>query len=89
MVGIEAVKACDRPKPPLIWLDSDYDYVSDDKENIKAMMRGSKDFIGCDLITDPYCVAGFEADLVIYLGSDSGFLTGCMSRCRGQFVHIE
>jgi hypothetical protein len=32
--------------------------VSDDKENIKAMMKGSKDFIGCDLITDPLCVAG-------------------------------
>mgnify|MGYP001191388403 CR=1 FL=1 len=89
LVGIEAVKACDRPKPPLIWLNSDYDYVSDDKENIKAMMRGSKDFIGCDLITDPFCVAGIEADLVIYLGSDNGTLTGCMSRCRGQFVHIE
>ena len=69
LVGIEAVKACDRPKPPLIWLsDSDYDYVSDDKENIKAWMRGSKDFIGCDVITSPRCVAGFEADLVIYLG---------------------
>ena len=91
LVGIEAVKACDRPKPPLIWLDqSKFDYVSDDKENIKAMMRGSKDFIGCDLITDPYCVAGIEADLVIILGSGMcGALTGCMSRCRGQFVQIK
>ena len=91
LVGIEAVKACDRPKPPLIWLaDSEFDYVSDDKENIKAMMRGSKDFIGCDLITTPECVAGIEADLVIHLGSSGlGTLTGCMSRCRGQFVHIE
>ena len=71
LVGIEAVKACDRPKPPLIWLGSVFDYVSDDKEKIKAMMRGSKDFIGCDLITDPFCVAGIEADLVIFLGSDS------------------
>ena len=68
LVGIEAVKACDRPKPPLIWLNSRYDYVSDDKENIKAWMRGSKDFIGCDVITTPECVAGIEADLVIYLG---------------------
>ena len=68
LVGIEAVKACDRPKPPLIWLNSNYDYVSDDKENIKAWMRGSKDFIGCDVITTPWCVAGIEADLVIYLG---------------------
>ena len=68
LVGIEAVKACDRPKPPLIWLNSNHDYVSDDKENIKAWMRGSKDFIGCDVITDPYSVAGIEADLVIYLG---------------------
>ena len=68
LVGIEAVKACDRPKPPLIWLESLYHYVSDDKENIKAWMRGSKDFIGCDVITNPECVAGIEADLVIYLG---------------------
>ena len=44
-------------------------------------MRGSKDFIGCDLITDFRCVAGIEADLVIYLGSAyDGALTGCMSR---------
>ena len=68
LVGIEAVKACDRPKPPLIWLHSIYEYVSDDKENIKAWMRGSKDFIGCDVITTSECVAGIEADLVIYLG---------------------
>ena len=76
------------PQPPLIWLDSRFDYVSDDKENIKAMMRGSKDFIGCDLITTPRCVAGIEADLVIFLGSGYA-LTGCMSRCRGQFVQIK
>ena len=68
LVGIEAVISCDRPKPPLIWLNSLYVYLSDDKENIKAWMRGSKDFIGCDVITDPWCVAGIEADLVIYLG---------------------
>ena len=89
MVGIEAVKACDRPKPPLIWLNSNYDYVSDDKETIKAIMRGNKDFISCDLITDPLSVAGIEADLVIFLGSATNVLTGCMSRCRGQFVQIE
>ena len=69
LVGIEAVKACDRPKPPLIWFSSIYDYASYDKEKIKAMMKGSKDFIGCDLITTPFCVAGIEADLVIFLGS--------------------
>ena len=91
LVGIEAVKACDRPKPPLIWLrDSRFDYVSDDKENIKAMMRGSKDFIGCDLITDPFCVAGIEADLVIFLGPDDyRVMSDFMSRCQGQFVQIE
>lgn len=87
LVGIEAVKACDRPKPPLIWLHYRYDYVSDDKEKIKAWMRDSKEFIGCDVITTPECIAGIEADLVIYLGSNLN-LTGCMSRCRGQFVHI-
>ena len=88
MVGIEAVKACDRPKPPLIWLGSEFDYVSDDKENIKAMMRGSKDFIGCDLITSPYTVAGIEADVVIFVGSYVSSVTDIMSRCRGQFVHV-
>ena len=72
LVGLEAVKACARPKPPLIWLNSDYDYVSDDKERIKDLMRGSKDFIGCDLITDLRCVAGIEADLVILFGKDAG-----------------
>ena len=77
LVGIEAVKACDRPKPPLIWLESFYDYVSDDKENIKAWMRGSKDFIGCDLITDPACVAGIEADVVIYLGKVIKYYKHC------------
>merc|ERR1711971_299363 len=87
LVAIEAVKACDRPKSSVIWLNSVYDYVSDDKENLKAWMRGSKDFIGCDVITAPLCVAGIEADLVIYLGSH-GALMGCLSRCRGQFVHI-
>ena len=71
LVGLEAVKACARPKPPLIWLDSYYDYVSDDKERIKDLMRGSKDFKGCDLITDFNCVAGIEADLVILLGKDT------------------
>ena len=88
MLGIEAVKDCDRPKPPLIWLHSDYDYVNDDKEDIKAMMRGSKDFIGCDLITSPYTVAGIEADLVIFVGSYVSSVTDIMSRCRGQFVHV-
>ena len=90
LVGIEAVKACDRPKPPLIWLRSNIDSydVSDDKEKIKAWMKGSKEFIGCDLITDPQCIAGIEADVVIYLGSLSSSVTDVMSRCRGQFFHI-
>ena len=89
LLVIEAVKACDRPKPPLIWLDSDHDDINDDKEDIKAMMRGSKDFIGCDLITNPYNVAGIEADLVIFVGSYVHMAhTDIMSRCRGQFVHV-
>ena len=88
LVVLEAIKAYDRPKPPLIWLDSDYEDISDDKESVKAWMRGSKDFIGCDLITDQYCVAGIEADWVIYLGPDRN--KSCfMSRCKGQFVHIQ
>ena len=52
------------------------------------MLVDGKDFIGCDLITDPDCVAGIEADVVIYLGSYYA-MTGCMSRCRGQFVQIR
>ena len=63
LVGIEAVKACDRPKPPLFWLNSRFDYVSDDKENIKAMMRAAaKTSLAVMLITDPFCAAGIEAD---------------------------
>ena len=88
LVGIEAVKACNRP-PPLLWFESDYAFVSDDKEDIKEWMRGrNKTFTARDLITDYYCVAGYEADFVIYLGSSSG-VSACMSRSRGQFVHIE
>ena len=60
-----------RSKPPLIWLDSNYNYINDDKEKIKDLMRGSKDFSGCDLITDYQCLAGIEADLVILLGKDT------------------
>ena len=88
LLGIEAVKACDRPKPPLIWLDYNHDDINNDKEDIKAMMRGSKDFIGCDLITSPYTVAGIEADVVIFVGSYVSSVTDIMSRCRGQFVHV-
>ena len=52
-------------------------------------MKGKdKNFNLRDLITDDRCVAGYEADFVIYLGS-SGNLTAMMSRCRGQFVYIE
>ena len=88
MVGIEAVKACQRPHgPPLLWFDSDYAFVSDSKEHIKEWMKGkNRQFTGRDLITDRWCVAGYEADLVIYLGSDD--VSAFMSRCRGQFVQI-
>ena len=88
LVGIEAVKACQRPHPPLLWFNSDYSYVSDTKENIKEWMKGrNKNFINRDLITDGLCVAGYEANIVIYLGSTDS-VVACMSRCRGQFVHI-
>ena len=87
LVGIEAVKACNRP-PPLVWFDSEYASVSDDKEDIKEWMRGrNKTFTARDLITDTWFVVGYEADFVIYLGS--GNVSAFMSRCRGQFVHIE
>ena len=91
LVGIEAVKACQRPHPPLLWFRSDYAYVSDTKEDIKEGMKGrNRNFTGRDLITDPECVAGYEADLVIYLTAyGSRYVSAMMSRCRGQFVHIE
>ena len=89
LVGIEAVKACQRPHPPLLWFAFIYgQHVSDTKEDIKEWMKGrNRNFTGRDLITDDDCVAGYEADLVIFLGSVD--VSAMMSRCRGQFVHIE
>ena len=89
LVGIEAVKACQRPHgPPLLWFESRYAFVSDDKASIKEWMAGkNKNICGKDLITDDNCVPGYEADLVIYLGPDKN-VSAYMSRCRGQFVHI-
>ena len=86
LVALEALKACQRPHQPLLWLSSDYDYISDTKENIKKWMK-CRNFSGRDLFTDYYCVAGYEADIIIYIGS--GRESGYMSRCRGQFVQIE
>ena len=89
LVAIEAVKACQRPHgPPLLWFESDFKYVSDGKDSIKEFMRGKNKKISAkDLITDTFCVPGYEADFVIYLGSNY-YSPACMSRCRGQFVHI-
>ena len=89
LVGIEAVKACQRPHgPPLLWFRSNYAFVSDDKASIKEWMAGkNKNICGKDLITDHYSVPGYEADFVIYLGPSKG-VSAYMSRCRGQFVHI-
>ena len=90
LVAIEAVNACQRPHgPPLLWFDSNYAYISDGKDSIKEWMKGkNKNIAGRDLITDSECVPGYEADFVIYLGS-SVSVSAYMSRCRGQFVHIE
>ena len=90
LVAVEAVKTCQRPHgPPLLWFDSDLEYVSDGKDSIKEFMRGkNKKMSAKDLITDIMCVPGYEADFVIYLGSNDTYLSACMSRCRGQFVHI-
>jgi len=89
LVGIEAVKACQRPQgPPLLWFESSYEYVSDTKEDIKEWMKGkNRNFTGRDLITDYWSVYGYEADIVFYLGPSN--VSATMSRCRGQFVHIE
>ena len=90
LVAIEAVTACQRPHgSPLLWFESDYAYVSDGRDSIKEWMKGKNRRISCrDLITDDISVAGYEADFVIYLGSSSN-VSAFMSRCRGQFVHIE
>jgi hypothetical protein len=90
LVGIEAVKSCQRPHgPPLLWFRSDYAFVSDDKASIKEWMAGkNKNICRKDLITDHECVPGYEADFVIYLGPDDHNVSAYMSRCRGQFAHI-
>ena len=85
LVSIESVKACLRPhKTPLLWFDSDYEYLSDSSSSIKDWMKGK---IKTVLITDSYCVSGYEADCVILLGS--GHVSAFLSRCRCQFVHIK
>merc|ERR1712051_403663 len=90
LVAIEAVKSCQRPHGlPLLWFESNYAFVSDDKTSIKEWMAGKKKNIcGKDLITDHLCVPGYEADFIIYLGPDGDNVSAFMSRCRGQFVHI-
>ena len=90
LVAIEAVKACQRPHgPPLLWFSSGWLVVfSDAKASIKEWIRGkNRNISGKDLLTDDDCVAGYEADFVILLGS-TGDESAFMSRCRGQFVHI-
>ena len=89
LVGIEAVKACKRSHhPPLMWF-SYYANISDDKKKIKEWIKGrNKTVCSKDLITDDYCLAGYEADFIILLGTTPN-LAAYMSRCRGQFVHVE
>ena len=89
LVAIEAVKACQRPHgPPLLWFRSDFEYVSSGKPFIKEWMKGkNRNISGRDLLTDTECVPGYEADFVIYLGLYQ--VSAFMSRCRGQFIHIE
>ena len=88
-VAIEAVKACQRPRgPPLLWFESGKAYCSDTKASIKEWMRGrNRNITARDLLTDDACVLGYEADIVILLGSSNSSLF--LSRCRGQFVHIK
>ena len=52
------------------------------------MAGKKKNICGKDLITDQFCVPGYEADFVIYLGPNDNDVSAYMSRCRGQFVHI-
>merc|ERR1712051_371320 len=80
LVAIEAVKACQRPHgPPLLWFNSDYAFVSDDKASIKEWMAGkNKNIRGKDLITEDLCVPGYEADFIIYLGPNDDDLSAYM-----------
>ena len=89
LVAIEAVKACQRPNgTPLLWFRSEYASISHGKDSIKERMKGKNNTIsGRDIITDNRCVAGYESDFVIYVGSTN--VSAYMSRCRGQFVRIE
>ena len=69
-------------------LGLEYVNVSGGNNSVKEWMKGkNKRICGRDLVTDDTCVAGYEADFVILLGT--GDLSAYMSRCRGQFVHIE
>ena len=70
-------------------LGLEYVDVSGGNDSVKEWMKGkNKRICGRDLVTDDTCVAGYEADFVIYLGPKSE-VTAYISRCRGQFVHIE
>ena len=91
LVAIEAVKACQRPDgPPLLWFSFGFANFSDAKASIKEWIKGKNRNISAkDLITDEECVAGYEADFVIYLGISASCVSAFMSRCRGQFVQIE
>ena len=89
LVAIEALRNCKRPHhPPLQWFSARYANISDSENDIKEWMRGrNKRFCQRDLITDSECVAGYEADFIILLGSKN--VEAYMARCRGQFVHID
>ena len=85
LVAIEALKDCKRPHhPPLQWFSSRYASISNSEDDIKEWMKGRNKR---DLIIDSECVAGYEADFIILLGSKN--VEAYMSRCRGQFVHID
>ena len=60
LLGTEAVRACQRLNPPLLWFNSQFNHVNDSKEDVKEWIKGrNKDFCSRDLITDLLYVAGY------------------------------
>ena len=101
MRGIQAVyqacKLCNRPTP-IVWFDKHFNkeiFDNDEAEEntIKTWMREEKN--SQDLITEPDCIAGYEANIVILIGLSNEpspwsqhIEKLAMSRCRGKFIKI-
>ena len=88
---ISALKLCKREF--FIWFKESIEKlvnINSSKNDIKSWINGKnprgKQFPIMDLITDDYCVAGFEADMIIGVGKHAH--EKFLSRCKGQFIHV-